>query len=182
MSKLSIGVTIDPASIRPENAQFIYSYDLAQPSPPYLKNPQGDITLPGDKVAVEIAFRMLQEDVRLANNQTYALSLPPKALEIAGPVPGKWPQQFDAPVQTGKPGKPPTAVAVIDRNDDTTTYKYSLGVVFTPRAGLAVTKVDDPKIRNGGDTREFDSRLWPAILVGIAICAVIGWYIWRRGL
>ena len=180
MSKLAIAVTIDPASTRPETAQFIYSYDPAHASPPYLKNAKGDITLPANKVAVEVQFRLLQEEVRLANNQTYVLGLPPQALEIAGPVPGQWPPQFNAPIQSGKPGKPASVVVVIDRNDDTKSYKYSLGVVFTPQAGLAVTKVDDPKIRNGGDTRGFDSWLWPAILVGMAICAVIGWHIWRR--
>jgi hypothetical protein len=181
MTKLAIGVTIDPASSGPEKARFIYVYDPNVASPPYLDNDKGDITLPVGKVAVTIQYRLVQSEVTLANNKTYALSLPSGALQVKGPVTGTWPQQFSHPAQSGEPGKPPSMVVVIDRNDDTGLYKYSLGIVFTPRDGTATTKVDDPKIKNGGDIRG-PGGLWSPRQILVTVLAfllgfVIGWFV-----
>lgn len=181
MTKLAIGVNIDETSLRPETARFIYVADPEEPSPPWLKNPDGDVALPAGKQPVTIQFRLLQQQVTLANNQTYALSLPSASLQIDGPVPGKWPLQFNAPAQSGKPGQPHTVVVVTDKNSDTTTYKYSLAVLFTPQVGAAVERVDDPKIRNGGDTRFIERWMWPVLVVVLALIALIAWRLATAG-
>lgn len=181
MTKLAIGVNIDETSLRPETARFIYVADPEEPSPPWLKSPGGDVALPAGKQPVTIQFRLLQQQVTLANNQTYALSLPSASLQIDGPVPGKWPLQFNAPAQSGKPGQPHTVVVVTDKNSDTTTYKYSLAVLFTPQVGAAVERVDDPKIRNGGDTRFIERWMWPVLVVVLALIALIAWRLATAG-
>lgn len=181
MTKLAIGVSIDETSLRPETARFIYNPDPAEPSPPWLKNAQGDMTLPNNKQAVTIQFRLLQEQVTLGNNQTYVLSLPPAALQINGPNPGTWPPQFNTPTQSGKPGAPHTVVAVTDKNSDTKSYKYALSVLFTPQNGAAVKRTDDPKIRNGGDTRILGRWMWPVLIVGLALIALIVWRLAAAG-
>ena len=175
MSKLAIGVRIDESSLRPETARFIYEHDPQEPSQPWLKNSKGDVALPATKAPVAIQFRLLQEFVTLADQKVYALSLPTGALQIEGPVPGKWPTEFNTPVQSGKPGKPHDTVVVIDKNSDVADYKYAFGVLFTPHAGPVVKRIDDPRIRNGGDTRFAERWLWPVLVLVLVLIALVAW-------
>lgn len=179
MTELAIAVSIRPGTT-PATSTFLYAYDGT--TSPYLQNPQGDIGLPANKVPVTIRFRLKDTGITVGG-KAYKLSLPVDCLEISD-ANGKWPLVFDPPKLGGPPGQPHDSVEVMDRNDDTEVYKYALKVSFTPAGpGPVITVPDDPRIRNGGETRGPDPDWTIKRIVFVALVFLIGFALgyWLRG-
>jgi hypothetical protein len=178
MTELAIAVTIRPGST-PATSTFAYANDGN--TLPYLQNVKGDILLPGNKVPVTIRFRLKQTGINVGG-KAYKLSLPADSLDIRDSA-GKWPPVFDPPKLGGPPGQF-DSVEVTDRNDDSNMYKYSFKVDFTPAGpGPVITVPDDPKIRNGGETRGPGPDWTIKQLVFVALVFLIGFALgyWLRG-
>ena len=158
MTQLAITVKVGPGT-SPANSTFIYTS-----TSPCLRNDKGSVTLPADKVPATIRFQLGQSSV-VIGGAAFKLSFPANALDIKDKS-GNWPPAFSQPKLSGPPGQPHDTVEVVDQNQDADDYKYALEVNFTPAGGVAPIPVaDDPRIKNGGDTRGPGSFWTPRLLL-----------------
>lgn len=180
MNTLAIAVTLRPGTT-PADSIFVYTSDGTVS--PYLKNNKGYIELANDKVPVPIRFRLTQSGITIGG-VAYKLGLPIDAFDVRD-ANGKWPANFSVPKLSGPPGGPNNIVEIIDQNDDKAEYKYAIKVDFTPAGnGPVVPVADDPKIRNGGETRSPPLSWTTAQWVLVAFLVLVGFLLgyWLRGL